>query len=181
MITKAIIVGKSTTAENKYLVRIPVLESAGNSNQISISTNEPLYEAALSYTPGNLNGFVAGDIVYVGFEDNRLDGIIILGKLWLGSEENLTNNLQGTSLYINGSTTLDGDVTINGVTLSTVTKNRQAINNLNDISEDLQGQVKKNTDAIEEINTKKIKFSNWIIEESGDNLNIYKVFDREGK
>lgn len=179
MITKAIIISNSETAENRFLVRIPILESAGNSDQISTSTTEPLYEAALSYVPGNVNAFVPGDIVYIGFEDNRLDNIVILGKLWLGAEENLTNNFRGSSLYINGQTVLEGDVVVNGVTLSTVNKNKQAIDNLSNISGDNQATIAEIKEEVKEINEKKIKFKNWIIEESGDTLDIYKVFNRE--
>lgn len=176
MVTKAVIAARLDNS-NKYLVRIPVLESSGNSSEL-LSSNAPLHEAALSYTPGNINGYVQGDVVYISFENNDLSNVVIIGKLWLGSEEEVTNNLQAQTLKVNGSTELNGDVRVNGVLVSTMNENRQAIETLKDIAGTSQSDIEKNKQEIEKIN-KKLKFKDWIIEETDDNLNIYRLFNSE--
>ena len=80
MITKGIIVSKTSQSSNKYLVNIPII------NQISSSLKnlnaEDLLEATLSSFVGVTNQLQPGDIVFIGFEDHDLHKPVILGKLY---------------------------------------------------------------------------------------------------
>ena len=64
---------------NKYAVRIPLFESAGNPQEVILT-------ATLCYDPGNLEAYKEGDIVFVGFENNQISSPVILGKLYTGIE-----------------------------------------------------------------------------------------------
>lgn len=77
MITKALIMSRF---ENKFMVRIPLFESSGNLHEVIIP-------ATLCYTPGNLDAYKDGDVVYVGFENNEISNPVILGKLYTGPEQ----------------------------------------------------------------------------------------------
>lgn len=74
MLTKAIIqtVDYST---NRCVVRIPLFESSASSDPI-------IAEALISTAPGLVNSYFAGDIVFIGFEENKINKPVILGKLF---------------------------------------------------------------------------------------------------
>jgi len=122
MITKGIIrkipsglkknVDGEVKIDNKYLVEIPIFNSAGVEKN---SLTSSLMEASLCYTPGNLNGYRENDVVFVGFEDNNLARPIILGKLYLGEEE-CTNYAKANALEVNGVAKLPLDTQIGEIT-----------------------------------------------------------------
>jgi len=75
MITKGIITAIDFTG-NTCTVRMPFFETAGNDEIIGTAT--------ISNTPGSYNGYKVGDVVWVAFEDNKLDTPVVIGKLYLG-------------------------------------------------------------------------------------------------
>lgn len=85
MITKGIIIKQSNKSPNKYIVRIPIFETATTRN-ITSDLSSSHMEATLSANPGTVGGFLKDDVVFIGFEDNSLSKPIILGKLMLGNE-----------------------------------------------------------------------------------------------
>lgn len=84
MITKGIILSKIVSS-NKYLVRIPYLESAG--------MPQSKCEAILSITPGVTESLAPDDVVLVGFEDHLASKPVIIGKLFTGEEKARGNAL----------------------------------------------------------------------------------------
>lgn len=74
MLTKAIIQSVNYST-NKCTVRIPLFETS--------ASTEPIFaEALISTPPGLCNNFFEGDVVFVGFEENKINKPIILGKLF---------------------------------------------------------------------------------------------------
>ena len=65
--------------DNKYVVRVPALEDN--------TTREMVLSALLCNQPGEYAGYKVGDVVFVEFENNKLDVPIILGKLYTGIEK----------------------------------------------------------------------------------------------
>lgn len=161
MITKGIVI-KRIEDSNKYLVRLPVFESFNNSSDTENLTNAALFEATLCYAPGNTDGIVPNDIVYVGFENNTYDQAIILGKLYLGDEGLATSHQNVNTLVVNGSAVLNGHVKINGLDFSTIDEHNQAINDLFGMADDQDSKWKKLRD--------------WVIEADKDGLvlNFYR-------
>ena len=83
----------------KYLVRIPSFETPGDNQEYVTS-------AILAYSPGLYEGFVVGDIVIVGFENNHVGSPVILGKLYTGEEKLVHTNGHIASLQVNDRTIL---------------------------------------------------------------------------
>lgn len=109
MITKGIIRGKIIDS-NKYYVEIPYLEQSSVKNN---SVSQYVLEATLSHTPGIVNSYNNGDVVFVAFEDRKSDSPVILGKLLLDDANRGCANLN--SLNVNGNVNLSGTVVIDGV------------------------------------------------------------------
>lgn len=65
---------------NSCTVRLPLFEGAGNSTEVVLS-------AVFLNQPGSYNGYNEGDIVFVDFENDKLNNPIVLGKLYLGAEK----------------------------------------------------------------------------------------------
>lgn len=78
MIFKAIIKTIPESGSNRFSVRIPTLEDN--------TTNEFVLSALLCNQPGEYAGYEVGDVVFIEFEDNKLDVPIILGKLYTNVE-----------------------------------------------------------------------------------------------
>lgn len=76
MIIKGIVEQIPSNGENQYQVRVPFLEDNTN--------NEALFNAILCNQPGQYYGYEVGDVVFIEFENNRMDTAIILGKLFTG-------------------------------------------------------------------------------------------------
>lgn len=96
MLTKAIIQSVDYT-KNLCRVRIPLFENASrNVNMIEA-------DAQFSIVPGVYNSYKTGDIVFIGFEENKLERPIILGKLFVSAATEASayrGNLSGNSLSI---------------------------------------------------------------------------------
>ena len=150
MITKAIVLNKINNS-NKYLVRVPIFETFTNTSSSDNLTNAAIFEATYAYQPGNTDGIVPNDVVYVGFENNDLNEVVILGKLYLGDEGSATSHQNVNTLTVNGSTNLNGHVKINGIDVSVINEHSQALDDLFDI-------VSSNS------------IGEWTIQTSDDNL-----------
>ena len=74
MITKAYIVELPEQDSNIFKVSIPFMEDNTSSDAI--------FDALLCNSPIEFNGLKVGDCVFVGFEDDKLNTAIILGKLY---------------------------------------------------------------------------------------------------
>lgn len=105
MLLKGIIQGRN---DNKYMVRIPSFESAGQPNQFICS-------AIVSYTPGSDAMFRNGDVVVIGFENNNIDRAVVLGKLYTGEPEQGYSSSSLQNLNVEGTTILSSQTTIGGL------------------------------------------------------------------
>ena len=81
MITRGEII-RIDLGTNTCLVRIPIFETNGIGDQA-------LFTATIAIPPGVHTGYQEGDIVFVSFCDNTLSLPVIIGKLYLGSAEEL--------------------------------------------------------------------------------------------
>ena len=109
MLTKAIIKETNRIGSNKYLVYIPLLQLANQTE------SDAIYEATLCSDDCVNNSFKVGDIVFVDFEDNRYEKPVIQGKLFIndGSKE-ISSQAIFKTLKVSEKVELDGDVIING-------------------------------------------------------------------
>jgi len=136
MTTKAYIVGHKAGSP-AYTVRIPLFETAGSVPGKGTYLNSSLFEATLSYQPGNLNSYAVGDCVFVVFEDSRMAKPVIVGRLYSGSEGKATDAVNASSLSVADKAVLPGDTTVGGVTVSKLIQNCDSLNGL------LTGKVDK--------------------------------------
>lgn len=110
MITKAIIKEKK---DNLFLVRIPLLESAG-------TTDEVVLTATLCHEPGNIEAYNINDVVFVGFENNAIGSPIILGKLYTGKPEKPIGRFFTACLDATVSAKLPGDTSVGDISSEAV-------------------------------------------------------------
>lgn len=91
---------------NSCTVRLPLFETTNNSGEVVLP-------AIFLVQPGMFNGYNEGDIVFVDFENNKLDAPIIIGKLYLGSEKETSSSQKGglkiADLTVDSSATLPLD------------------------------------------------------------------------
>jgi hypothetical protein len=124
MLTKAIIQSVDYT-KNLCRVRIPLFETASrNVNMIEA-------EAQFSIVPGIYNSYQVGDIVFIGFEENKIDLPIILGKLFISASAEASahrGNVSGNSLNITDTAQLPYSTIFN---YSQIDQNNKRYNNLN--------------------------------------------------
>lgn len=111
MLTKAIIESLPGSNSNKFLIRIPVLAKAG-------ITNDPasLMEATLCYNPGLVDNYQVGDVVFVGFEDNKLNKPIILGKLYTNNPTLGIGSLRVKNIEANNEAKLPINTILDNIT-----------------------------------------------------------------
>ena len=72
-------------SDNSCQVRLPVFETAASQGEVVV-------KAIMSIQPGLYNGYNEGDVVFVDFENNRLNQPVVVGKLYLGSAKETTAN-----------------------------------------------------------------------------------------
>lgn len=91
---------------NSCTVRLPLFETTSSSGEVVLP-------AIFMNQPGMFNGYNEGDIVFVDFENNKLEAPIIIGKLYLGSEKEASNSQKGglkvASLTVDSNATLPLD------------------------------------------------------------------------
>jgi hypothetical protein len=96
VLTKAIIQSIDYT-KNMCRVRIPLFENASrNVNMIEA-------DAQFNIVPGIYNSYKTGDIVFIGFEENKMELPVILGKLFVSASTeagSYRGNVSGNSLAI---------------------------------------------------------------------------------
>jgi hypothetical protein len=96
VLTKAIIQSIDYT-KNMCRVRIPLFENASrNVNMIEA-------DAQINIVPGIYNSYKTGDIVFIGFEENKMESPVILGKLFVSATSeagSYRGNVSGNSLAI---------------------------------------------------------------------------------
>lgn len=142
MVTKAIIKNKIVDS-NKYLIEIPYLSQSSVSNN---GITNSVLEATLSHTPGIVNSYDEGDVVFITFEDDKKDKPIIIGKLLL---ENVSNRgyANFSSLNISNSARLSENTIIGDFNFKdmrgTLEKIEFNINSLEDIKEEIINEIKE--------------------------------------
>ena len=96
MLTKAIIQSIDYT-KNMCRVRIPLFENASRNVNIIEA------EAQINIVPGIYNSYKTGDVVFIGFEENKMELPVILGKLFVSASAeagSYRGNVSGNSLAI---------------------------------------------------------------------------------
>ncbi len=96
MLTKAIIQNIDYT-KNICKVRIPLFENASRNVNIIEA------EAQINIVPGIYNSYKTGDIVFIGFEENKMELPVILGKLFVSASTEISDhrgNISGNSMTI---------------------------------------------------------------------------------
>ena len=96
MLTKAIIQNIDYT-KNMCKVRIPLFENASRNVNIIEA------DAQFSVVPGVYNSYKTGDIVFIGFEENKMELPVILGKLFVSASAEASahqGTLSGNALSI---------------------------------------------------------------------------------
>jgi hypothetical protein len=93
-------------SDNSCRVRLPVFETAASQGEVVV-------KAIMSIQPGLYNGYNEGDVVFVDFENNRLNQPIVVGKLYLGSAKETTAKASGSlsisNLKVSSNATLPID------------------------------------------------------------------------
>lgn len=105
MIFKAIIKALPQD-DNKYLVRIPPLEDN--------TTTEFILPALLCNQPGEYANYKVDDVVFIEFENNKLNMPVIIGKLYKGIESDGLGYIKVDKLEVTGGVELPGGATIGG-------------------------------------------------------------------
>ena len=124
MLTKAIIQSVDYT-KNICRVRIPLFENA------SRNTTMIEADAQFSIVPGVYNSYKTGDIVFIGFEENKMELPIILGKLFVSATDEASSyrgNVSGNSLDITDTAQLPYTTIFN---YSNITQNKELYQTLN--------------------------------------------------
>lgn len=96
MLTKAIIQSIDYT-KNMCRIRIPLFENASRNVNIIEA------DAQLNIVPGIYNSYKTGDVVFIGFEENRMELPVILGKLFVSASAEASayrGSVSGNSLAI---------------------------------------------------------------------------------
>lgn len=104
IVTKAYITELPEKGDNLFKVNVPLMSDN--------TGNEAIFTATLSGTPGNYHGLSVGDCVFVTYEDDKYNDAIILGKLFVDEDEDLSNYGVYNSLKVTGSAILPTDTRI---------------------------------------------------------------------
>ena len=111
VLTKAIVKKTYTTDSNYYSVYIPLLRKANDSEE------DATLQATRIEIAGIKDDIKVGDVVYVGFEDDKYGKPIILGKLFTGQEADISSNQSLRTLAVSDKAQLPGDTTIGDTNL----------------------------------------------------------------
>ena len=124
MLTKAIIQSVDYT-KNICRVRIPLFETAARNVKMIEA------DAQFSIVPGVYNSYKTGDIVFIGFEENKIDLPVILGKLFVSATDEATShrvNLSGNSMVITDTAQFPHSTVFD---YSKISQNKTLYNSLN--------------------------------------------------
>lgn len=114
MLTKGIILNR-VVGDNKYMVRIPILESAGDKEISRVAS-------ILSLTPGIYESYDEGDVVVIGFENHSAYNPVILGKLMMDGDSSARGFANLLDLEAKNSAKLPKNTTIGGYDMSSINK-----------------------------------------------------------
>lgn len=109
MVFKAIIKEVPKIGENRFLVRIPPLEDN--------TTKEFVLSALLCGQPGEYAGYEVGDVVFVEFEENKMDTPIILGKLYAKLDDSSRGYHKVKKLEVTDSINIPYNTNMGGYTV----------------------------------------------------------------
>lgn len=124
VLAKAIIQSIDYT-KNICRVRIPLFENA------SRNTNIIEADAQINIVPGIYNSYKTGDIVFIGFEENKMELPVILGKLFVSASAEASShqgNLSGNALVITDTAQLPHSTVFD---YNKITQNDTIYKNLN--------------------------------------------------
>jgi len=115
------------TEENKLRVRTPIFETSGNTAQV-------ILVCSVCHDPGSLNGYKADDTVYVTFTDNDFTRPVVLGKLYLGLENEEGSNFQkANALEVTQSAILPANTKIGDLDFTDISGNLKKVAELDSI------------------------------------------------
>ena len=105
MLIKGIILSLDLN-NNNCVVELPTFEN--------VSGDKATATAVFAIPPGNSNGYKVGDIVIVGFELERLNKPVVIGKLYTGTETETsdTSAVKCNTLRVSNSATLPGSTSL---------------------------------------------------------------------
>jgi hypothetical protein len=106
-------------------VRIPLFENAARNVNIIEA------DAQINIVPGIYNSYKTGDVVFIGFEENKMELPVILGKLFVSATAEASShrgNLSGNSLSITETAQLPYSTVFN---YDKITQNDTIYRNLN--------------------------------------------------
>lgn len=134
MITKAQIL-KISDDRKKFLVHIPLFNYAGDENKFT-------EWATLCYQPGNLESYKVEDVVFVCFENSDIGKPVIIGKLYLGKEdEDLNNEMIAGNLKVSNSVHLPENTNIGNVNFTYLNDTLHATDWIKDCLFELMGKL----------------------------------------
>lgn len=161
MLTKAIIQNIDYT-KNICKVRIPLFETASR----NVSMIEA--DAQFSIVPGVYNSYKTGDVVFIGFEENKMELPVILGKLFVSASAeagSYRGNLSGNSLSITDTAQLPYSTIFN---YDKISQNKTVYKDLN--------TPKKLADSIINLQLAQAQKYQTIIEVTVDESTSYKLY-----
>ena len=109
-------------SDNSCTVRLPIFETAA-------SQGEVVLKAAMLTQPGLYNGYSEGDIVFVDFENDKLNQPIVLGKLYLGAAKEETSPVHSSLAVSNLTVTSKATLPIDTQLVLEDTGNTVAVEN----------------------------------------------------
>ena len=123
------------TTENKLRVRTPVFETSGDPTQVILT-------CAVCHDPGSINGYKVDDTVYVTFTDNEFNRPVVLGKLYLGldNEEN-SNSLKADSIEVSNSAILPANTKIGQLSLLDLDNNIKKLTTIENVLNNKQNKL----------------------------------------
>ena len=136
MITKGIIVQLPEPGDNIYKVRVPIFEQPTNSEANKTQQDNlgsTILNATSCVASGLSSGYKINDIVFIGFENNKYQKAIILGKLYLADSDTKENNYYNISnLNVNGTATLPSNTKLGTITVEDLNNLIAQVNLLKD-------------------------------------------------
>ena len=109
-------------SDNSCTVRLPIFETAA-------SQGEVILKAVMLTQPGLYNGYSEGDIVFVDFENDKLNQPIVLGKLYLGAAKEETSPVHSSLAVSNLTVTSKATLPIDTQLVLEDTGNTVAVEN----------------------------------------------------